>query len=322
MKALAFAPRDERTTAALERGLDRLASPVGEDGALTLSAAELPYPVYTAALAALALRGETLPARERAREAWLALLREHQLDEELGWSPADPGYGGWGYAATPPLRSDRTRTFEADLSSTLFALGALRACGAGPDDPAVERARLFVLRCQNLPLSGETPDPARDDGGFFMTPCNAFQNKTGGDEPAAGERRRACSYGSMTADGARALLRAGFAHDHAAVRAARGWLERRFDASRNPGDFERAREVERDGALYYWCWSAAHALTELGAHDLDWAAPLAEHVLSLQRPDGSWSNPATLLKEDDPLVATPLALAGLALARLAIPPPP
>jgi hypothetical protein len=38
-------------------------------------------------------------------------------------------------------------------------------------------------------------------------------------------------------------------------------------------------------------------------------------LVALQRPDGSWANPSPLMKEDDPLVATGLALVALALTR-------
>jgi hypothetical protein len=38
-------------------------------------------------------------------------------------------------------------------------------------------------------------------------------------------------------------------------------------------------------------------------------------LVALERPDGSWANPSPLMKEDDPLVATGLALIALSLTR-------
>ena len=35
---------------------------------------------------------------------------------------------------------------------------------------------------------------------------------------------------------------------------------------------------------------------------------LAQAMLELQRPDGSWANPEDIVKEDDPLIATPFAV--------------
>ena len=200
-----------------------------------------------------------------------------------------------------PPRKGQTDTFDADLSSTTFALGALRASGVAADDPAVVAAGQFVARCQNFP---------EGDGGFFMTPTNAVQNKAGGFD-----RDRATSYGSMTADGLRALLRAGLAPDHARVRAARAWLERHVSWEHTPGAFAGARAVEQDAPFFYWCWSLAHAGRALAA-PMPWAAPMAEALLWRQGEDGSSRNAFTMVKEDDPLVATPLAMGALALLRL------
>ena len=72
-------------------------------------------------------------------------------------------------------------------------------------------------------------------------------------------------------------------------------------------------------------WTAAHALRAIGAAEIatdtgrvHWARALAEALLSRQRPDGAWANPSTELREDDPLVATPFAMAALAIARMVL----
>ncbi len=57
----------------------------------------------------------------------------------------------------------------------------------------------------------------------------------------------------------------------------------------------------------------AHVFMHLG--DLEPARALAEVVLTKQDSDGAWRNPATDLREDDPLVATPMAMSALAIAR-------
>ncbi len=324
-KALIFGPGGEASAQAVERGLAQLASAVRADGEIDPGPAGLPYPVYTASLAVIAFSRAAPedPARWSApREAWLRLLERHQLTEELGWSPADAPHGGWSYALRP-LRKAAGETFEADLSSTLFALGALRTAGRAADDPAVRRALAFVERCQNLPLSGEPADPLRDDGGFFMSPTVELQNKAGRARATGAGRARFSSYGSMTADGLRALMRCGLPREHPRVEAALAWLAERFRADSNPGDFDPAREVERDAAWFYWTWSASHAFAELGLATLPfqegprpWAEELCEALLARQRSDGSWSNPLTMMKEDDPLVATPMAMAALSLCRL------
>ena len=71
--------------------------------------------------------------------------------------------------------------------------------------------------------------------------------------------------------------------------------------------------MRRESSYYYWVWTAAHAARHLGKRA--WAEQLAEEVLKRQGVDGSWRNDATEMREDDPLVATPFALAALGLAR-------
>ena len=321
-KALVFAPADPAAAAAAERGLAFLAGAVGDDGEVDGERLGLAYPVYTASLAVIAFAAvERLePGRFAApRAAWQRLLERHQLGPELGWEEDDAAFGGWSYAATPPWKGAPS-PFEADLSSTLFALGALRLAGVPADDARIRRALRFVERCQNLPLAGEAPDPARDDGGFFLSPSVALQDKAGGVRVTS-LRLRAASYGTASADGLRALLRCGVARDDPRVVAAERWLAGRWDPARVPAAGDDARPGELEAAWTYWSWSSAHALVEAGRFTLDdgrdWGRELSLELLARQRPDGAWSNPHTLLKEDDPLVATPMALAALALARVA-----
>ena len=46
-------------------------------------------------------------AHRKARDAWLAYLRERELTEDLGWQPADKQYGGWGYSPRLPRKPAR-----------------------------------------------------------------------------------------------------------------------------------------------------------------------------------------------------------------------
>ena len=149
-----------------------------------------------------------LAGAHRARSLWLDALRSLQLTEELGWCPSDPAYGAWGDAISPSRKADTGRAADADISSTLFALGALRIAGTPADDAAVRKALGFVVRCQNFAEEQEAA-PTFDDGGFFFTPTDPVRNKAG---VAGADRRgheRYHSYGSATADGLRALLRCG-----------------------------------------------------------------------------------------------------------------
>ncbi len=290
MLALSIAPANPARSRALELGRNFLATIVDGKGKLRSDLERPQYPSYSAALSVLALNAS--PPHRSVRDALIPEIRALQLDESRGISPTDPSYGGWGYEITRPP--------TANLSATLFSIGALSLSGLPPSDPDLMRARRFVESCQNVP----------GDGGFFFAPGKSDGNK------AAFDGERARSYGSMTADGVRALLRLGTPFDDPRVQAARGWLEKHFDATKNPGEFPPEAEIRRASAYYYYVWSVAHAQRALGAQN--WAEPLAEALLARQGSDGSWKNPASEMREDDPLVATSFAMAALAVCRIAI----
>jgi hypothetical protein len=209
---------------------------------------------------------------------------------------------------------------SSNLSATLLVVGALTLSGVPADDPALVLARGFVERCQNrVALCRVAPCPT--DGGFFFSPAVPDANKAGMVTWVG--RTRPASYGSMTADGVRALQRLGVTDARSTEAAA--WLEFYFDAEKNPGVFARGAEVRRASAYFYWTWTAAHALRSLGKRELatekgtvDWASALVAAVLARQRPDGSWKNEATEMREDDPVVATSLAMAALLVSKSAI----
>ncbi len=332
LKTVLMGPQSPQRIAACARAAAYLRGLVDEDGSIAAQA-PLDYPVYSAALAAIVLNrmvvdsaGSIDEATLRARDAWLDYLRGFQVDDRLGWNPGDVSYGGWGYSRRPPRKPDSGKLpFEADISSTLVAVGALRLAGVLPGDPAIRNALVFVERCQNFSADVAQRDPDYDDGGFFFTTSNRVQNKAG----VAGTDRNGAlrhhSYGSPTADGVRALVRCGLAHDHPRVLAARAWLVRNFSARTNPGNFEPALAPDRDAALNYWCWSVSHAFRLLGvttvgqgSEQAHWAPLLADELLRRQLPDGSWRNPYSFMKEDDPLIATTLAAAALANCRAVV----
>ena len=272
------------------KGVAYLRGLVTADGALHGPPDGPRYPLYSLALSILVLNTERDAESRAAREAMVVLLRRLQRADD----------GGWGY-------EDRT----GNISATLFAVGALGLSGAPPDDPALVAARGFAERCQNL----------GGDGGFFFSPTEQDGNKAGAVDPAApaGPFR---SYGSATADGLRVLTRLGVAPEDPRLRAAGAWLEKKFRADQNPGDFLPVNEIRRASSYFYWAWTAAHALRALGkpvlsteAGEVRWAEALAEELLRRQRPDGSWANPASEMREDDPVVATSFALASLGVTR-------
>jgi squalene-hopene/tetraprenyl-beta-curcumene cyclase len=211
---------------------------------------------------------------------------------------------------------------ESNLSATLFALEALRAAGCPDTDPVFKRALVFVERCQNWCETRAGREPGFDDGGFFFIYDDPVRNKAG----VAGKRPdgQVCftSYGSTTADGLRALVDCGLPLTHPRVAAARRWLESNFRAETHPGKYAPDREVNHNAVYYYYCASLAMALRAAGVNVIRtstrpvvWSETLADALLARQQPDGSWQNPSVAVREDDPIVATCLALGALATCR-------
>ena len=252
MSALLFLPQAGGDgQIAVSKGADYLAGFAGGDGRLKVQPRELLFPVYTAASASRVLAlVERSPQNLRAQRAWLVYLRGRQLNESLGWRPTDPEYGGWGYSLGVPRKSapgePKELLHESNLAATVFALAALRSAKVPAGDPAYAQALSFVKRCQNYSDDPAAADPKFDDGGFFFIPGDAAQNKAGSAGTDSFGRARFHSYGTMTADGLRALLRCGLSEGHTRVVAARNWLTRNFSAAHNPGAFESDREVLQD----------------------------------------------------------------------------
>lgn len=303
---LLFAPPSPQVDSAYRRGVDFLAGLVDEKGVVR---EPLEYPVYSAAGALLVLANPRNERHAAKKAALVRFLRARQLTEENGWQPSDPEYGGWGYWPGIPKKAKegepKDELLGSTLSSTTWAVGALVLSGVPPSDPALQAARRFVERCR------------ADDGGFFLTPTNPVANKAGAIE-GAGFR----GYGSATADATRVLLRLGTPRADPLLAGAERWLLSHVDGAHQSGTFPPAQEFAREGSRFYSAWSQAHALTVLGQKDVGtpprpWPTLFAEELLAAQRPDGSFVNAATDLREDDPLVATPLAAATLALARAA-----
>ena len=250
------------------------------------------YPLYAWALGALVLSApENVERHRAARDALLVKVRAMQLGGSNGWKLDDASFGGWGYSPRIPARPAgevKDDMLTSNLSATVLAVGALALAGAKPDDPALRDAARFVENCRAT------------DGGFFFSPALPVSNKAGGFR----------AYGSMTADGLRASLRLGMTID-----APLAWLTKHFEATRNPGEFAPVDEVRRQSSYYYYAWSISHAFAHAKPDDKAWAEELAAELLARQLPDGSWRNPASEMREDDPLVATSFAVAALALCR-------
>ncbi len=227
-----------------------------------------------------------------------AYVRTHQWDESQHKEPDDLAYGGAGYG----------KRKRPDLSNTTFLIDALTACGRGPDDAAIQKALVFVARCQNLESEHNTTTFAskNPDGGFYYT-CAAGGGSAAGVTATGGLR----SYASMTYSGLKSMLHAGLGPDDPRIKAAVTWIRKNYDLKSNPG--------LGDAGLYYYYHVFAKTLHTLGGWSFediagvshDWRRELAEQLAHCQRDSGCWVNADTRWMEGDPTLATAYALLSL-----------
>jgi len=217
---------------------------------------------------------------------------------------SDMKYGGAGYG--------RSKT-RPDLSNTSFLLDALQAAGAESDDVAVQRALVFVSRCQNLESQYNTTELAKKnpDGGFFYTIAEGGTSMAGDDTLTGGKR----SYGSMTYAGLKSMIFAGVKLDDVRVKAAVDWIRKHYDLTSNP-------EMGQAG-LYYGYHTFAKALDSLGGEifkdakgvEHPWKAELLNELAKRQQDDGSWVNSEKRFQEGDPNLVTAYALLALGYCK-------
>ena len=292
------APNDPQVA----RGLSYLEEAAQESGGIHMPGGRIPN--YETCIALVCFEEANADGRydaiiQRAE----AFLRGGQIDEKKGKKPSDPSYGGMGYGG-------RSRP---DLSNTAYMIDALSACGAGADDPAIQKALAFVSRCQNLESAYNTTKYASkvNDGGFFYTCVLSKQDESR--ETASGGLR---SYGSMTYSGLKSMIHAGLTEDDPRVKAAVAWIRKHYDLESNPG--------MGDAGLYYYYHTFAKALSVLGVDQIedaegvkhDWRRELTETLARRQRDDGSWVNANGWWMEGDPNLATSFALLALSYCRL------
>ena len=229
-------------------------------------------------------------------------VKEIQWDESESIDSSDVAYGGAGYGSHS----------RPDLSNTSFLVETLHSLGNGPEDEAIQKALVFVSRCQNLESPHNTTEFAAkiNDGGFYYTIAGGGETKSD-TLPNGGLR----SYGSMSYAGLKSMIYAGLDQDDPRVKAAIGFLKEHYDLESNPG-------VGQQGLFYYY-HTMAKALSALGVEEFvtasgtshDWKAELRQKLSELQLEDGSWLNKTTRWMEGDPNLVSAYALMTLAQCK-------
>ena len=232
-----------------------------------------------------------------------AFIKSSQWGADGEKGPPDVEFGGAGYG----------RSRRPDLSNTSFFIDALRAAGNDENSEAVQRALVFVSRCQNYEgQHNTTPFAAKiNDGGFYYTPAAGGSSQAGIDDATGGLR----SYASMTYAGLKSMIYAGVKPTDPRVQAALRWLKKNYDLDSNPG--------MGTAGQYYYYHTFAKALAALGedkfvddkgvAHD--WRQELINELASRQKEDGSWVNENSKWMEGDASLVTGYALLALSYCK-------
>lgn len=237
-----------------------------------------------------------LRAGAASDKALIDSARKYLVGAQVKNSAQPANEGGFGYEPGNSGRMSRP-----DLDNTVFATEALALYRdanksterSGASDLNWKAAVEFLTRCQNLPATNKekwaSDDPA-EKGGFTYTP--------------SGDDKGTHSYGTMTYAGLLSLTFADVKKDDERVRAALDWLSRHYTLEENPGQGQQG--------LYYYYFVMAKALTTVGLDTLTktdgtavkWREELATKLLSLQKPDGSWSSENGRWMEKDPNLVT------------------
>lgn len=238
-------------------------------------------------------------------------------------------YGGVGYG----------KHGRPDNSNLLMFLDALEAADVSPNDPAVQRALVFLSRTQMLDETNDMPyaDGSRQGGFVYATTENAAsvdgragQSHAGTIEETLSDGTTASKlrcYGSMTYAGFKSLVYAQLPKDDPRVVAAKGWIQRHYTLEENPG-------IGTDGVYYYYVTFAkaldasgeevimaidlpgsaaydAPATSDKPAVARDWANDLIDKLASLQNEDGSFKSVDDRWMENNPVLITAYSVIAL-----------
>ncbi len=324
LAALAGAlPRDERATdAALAKALDYVVKRQQADGSIWDNERFVTYQTSAAISALSMVRSPPLASVQ-------AKARDFLASTQIQGSAEDPSFGGFPYKGGKKPQA-------ADLSNLQFAADALARAGLPADHPVWQRIQSYLKRVQNrsegnvlelvAEIDGEQATiAAGNDGGGTYAPD---QGKAGVVKRSDGKVELR-SYGSMTYALLKCLILSGVDPADPRVVAALGWITKSWTLERNPG-FEHDKDPALAGqqGLYYYYFTLARTLSlyekvtrkPLTVKDADgkahdWRAEMAARLVSLQGPDGGWTNEKSgRWDEGSRTLVTAYALQALAMA--------
>jgi squalene-hopene/tetraprenyl-beta-curcumene cyclase len=288
---------------AVAKSLKYLEQSVREDGAVAGGKSRIPNYETCLAITALAAANKDGRYSEILKKAE-QFVKDVQFDADEGKEKSDFTYGGSGYGKGGG---------RPDLSNTAFLIDALHDLGRDGNDEAMQKALIFVSRCQNLESEYNTTKfaAANQDGGFIYS----VNEGTGGSPAGPTDDGGLRSYGTMTYAGLKSMIYAGVNKDDKRVKAALGWLRKNYTIKSNP--------PLADNGLFYYYHTLAKCLSAMNEPYFeddkgvmhDWRKEIVEELASRQKENGSWVNANKKWMEGDPNLVTAYSLLVLSYCK-------
>lgn len=281
-------------------------------------------PSYNTSICLSALSRVNRPEAAAAVEPAITFLRSLQWSEEAAQGnpetarvdKAHPFYGGIGYG----------KSGRPDNSNLNLYIQAMHDAGLACDDPAFQRAMVFLSRTQMDDRINDQPFARGSRQGGFIYATGESKDTAGKGESKAGvieeslddgtRVSRLRAYGSMTYAGFKAMIYANLSRDDIRVKSAYDWIRRNYTVTESPG-------LKTDG-LYYYYLTFARALDAWGPPTVttlkpdgspgetrDWQNDLIDQLATLQTEDGSFRSVDDKWMENNPVLITAYALLAL-----------
>lgn len=323
IRGLLLDPAIDASDPAVNRAVDWILTFRQKDGSIC---DKMMLPNYNTAIVISALSQIDRPDVSEAIAAAQAYLRGIQWDGQpdpsgIPIDKAHPFFGGAGYG----------RHQRPDNSNLNMLLEGMHDSGLPGDDPAFQRALVFLQRTQMLDSVNDMPyaDGSNQGGFIYSTSVDASaigSGQTYAKEPMIEETlddgsviSRLRCYGSMTYAGFKSYLYADLARTDPRVTAAYDWIRRHYTVEENPN-------VGLEG-YYYYLHTMTRALAAWGEPTIttipsdgttgqtrNWANDIIDRLASLQRDDGSFANDADRWMEGDPVLVTAYVVLALQYA--------
>ena len=304
----------EKNREAIQKAIAFLMPGIRARGRVANPDGSLDHPVYSTAMFLVAVNRLDHELDPKLLVTLLDFLVRSQCVEDRGFGPENPNHGGWDVIGPDVMPG---KTSGTNVSVTHFVLEAF-ACHvpvAQDQDSVIDKVtieRVLNSRKQAVAWLGRLQEKS-ESGGFYFTaqPGSALnKSRTDDDKPQP--------YASATCDG---LLSLSFGGEIESVNFenASQWIRKRTTAV-TVGGFENQKDSGWPKALqFYYLQSLARSTVSIGDSEKMKKEKLSESILAdihatlgkSQHEDGRFENESSLMRENDPLIATSFAIIAL-----------